>query len=153
MQYSLVPTHAVMELVASEHTLVMIKAKKRMEYTRFRQRYVAIQLPIKNKKQYTHQQIIGFKAGCNTNSEKFNNHKINLLGDIDSICHPHLKSSYTSLSTQMQLLQEENILDLLDDIHICATGIVTSTKKFPPSFLMHVMQYTDGGASTDEIAM
>ncbi|KAH9047958.1 hypothetical protein EDB83DRAFT_2317458 [Lactarius deliciosus] len=81
--------------------------------------------------------IIGFKPGRNPNSEKYNDHQINLLGDID----------------KMQLLQEENISDLQDEVHIGAAGIVTSTKKFPPSFLIHAKQYTDRGASTDEIAV
>ncbi|KAH8979542.1 hypothetical protein EDB92DRAFT_1820942 [Lactarius akahatsu] len=81
--------------------------------------------------------IVGFKPGRNPNSEKYNDHQIDVLGDID----------------KMQLLQEANISDLEDEVHIGATGIVTSTEKFPPSFLIHAKQYTDGGASTDEIAV
>ncbi|KAH9015616.1 hypothetical protein EDB84DRAFT_1443384 [Lactarius hengduanensis] len=80
--------------------------------------------------------IVAFKPGRNPNSEKYNDHQIDLLGDID----------------KMQLLQEANISDLEDEVHVGATGIVTSTEKFPPSFLIHTKQYTDGGASTDEIA-
>ncbi|KAH9032992.1 hypothetical protein EDB85DRAFT_1156842 [Lactarius pseudohatsudake] len=81
--------------------------------------------------------IVGFKPGRNPNSNKYDDHQINLLGDID----------------KMQLLQEEQVADLQDDIHISAAGIVTSIEKFPPSFVMHTKQYTDGGASTDEIAV
>ncbi|KAH9020150.1 hypothetical protein EDB84DRAFT_1441894 [Lactarius hengduanensis] len=63
------------------------------------------------------------------------------------------KDGVYEIHAKMQLLQEEQVADLQDDIHISVAGIITSIEKFPPSFMMHTKQYTDGGASTDEITV
>ncbi|KAH9052942.1 hypothetical protein EDB83DRAFT_2521730 [Lactarius deliciosus] len=58
--------------------------------------------------------IVGFKPGRNPNSEKYNDHQIDVLGDID----------------KMQLLQEANISDLEDEVHI-GTAVTVSPQTVP----------------------
>ncbi len=95
--------------------------------------------------------IVAFKPGRNLNSEKYDDSKIQVLGEIESVRHAIEYSLSYSPKQQMQPVTSVDEPDLDDTIRISGSGTVTSIENLPPSFLIHTTQYVDGGHGSDDI--
>ncbi|KAF8263445.1 hypothetical protein EI94DRAFT_1788514 [Lactarius quietus] len=84
--------------------------------------------------------IVSFQADRNTTSPEHLDDDTNLLGEIISM-------------RQLSVLTKHDLTVCEEPVRILGAGMVTSINRDKLSFVIHALQYTAGGESTDDIAI